>query len=644
MKKYTILLIFLLSISSNSQNLLSKNFIRNNLNINNIISYIKDNKERLKADSISIEKFLVTNQNFKKKYVEKNTTYEVYKILNNRPIYRSTDNSSASLATRTSRLNTGGITGLNLDGDNMLIGVWDGGKARITHEEFKDPDNLTISRITTPDNFVSISPSNDHSTHVVGTIGSRGFNPTAKGMAPKCNIVSYDWNSDTVEVANEVLNNGLLISNHSYGVPVLNENGNLNVPVWIMGNYNNECVSWDQFAQDSPYYLMITSAGNSGMDSYTGGSVNGYDKLTYEKNAKNNLVIANSNPTVNLSTGELSSIIINPSSSQGPSDDGRIKPDISGDGTNLYSPIGTSDNSYDTYSGTSMASPNVAGSLLLLQEYYNRLHPGTYMRSSTLKALACHSALDAGLTGPDPIFGYGLLDSQVAANILTNSTLSTPTSIVNELTLNQNQIYERYVTLTSPKKLIATICWTDVPGIAQDNNHNSTNKALVNDLDIRIIKDTEEFFPWKLNFPSIFMSSSQQDNDVDNVEKIEIEDAIGTYKIRISHKGNLVGSFQNYSLIVSGIDQTLGTVNNNFDKSIFVYPNPTSSILNFNITENIELLSISISDISGKNVMQMPYSDSIQNKINLENLQAGVYFVKFTTKDNVSIVKKIVKE
>src|SRR5690606_2538276 len=107
-----------------------------------------------------------------------------------------------------------------------------------------------------------------------------------------------------------------------------------------MGDYDSESVTLDDAAFNAPYYFMVRAYGNSGADSYTGGIAKGYDKLTFEKNAKNNLVLANANSFVS-PTGVLLNVVINSSSSQGPSDDGRVKPDIAGDGTNLLSTYNT---------------------------------------------------------------------------------------------------------------------------------------------------------------------------------------------------------------------------------------------------------------------------------------------------------------
>src|SRR3546814_20399712 len=71
---------------------------------------------------------------------------------------------------------------------------------------------------------------------------------------------------------------------------------------------------------------------------------------------------------------------------------------------------------YPLHSGTSSASPNIAGSLLLLQELYALRHDGAFMRAATLKGLAIHTAGEAGPSpGPDYRFGWGVLNTASAA-------------------------------------------------------------------------------------------------------------------------------------------------------------------------------------------------------------------------------------
>ena len=135
---------------------------------------------------------------------------------------------------------------------------------------------------------------------------------------------------------------------------------------------------------------------------------------------------------------DASDVFMSSFSSWGPTDDGRIKPDISAKGVNMYSSTGASNGSYANFSGTSMAAPNVSGSLLLLQQHYNDLN-GEYMLASTLRALALHTADEAGFApGPDYRFGWGLLNTQRAAQVISQD--SNESMIITE-TLDANDVY-----------------------------------------------------------------------------------------------------------------------------------------------------------------------------------------------------------
>lgn len=634
--------LFIVSVSSFSQSNKDKIAIIEKYDLHNLNSLKNSlsNKEEYKKHSI--DEFLIANPNFKRSYVANNVLYQLVDIINNKPVYMSTDNSNSAAATKTKSLLPGGDLGLSLEGENMLLGIWDGGLARIDHIEFKDNQAVPVTRIATPETALPNPPSDSHATHVAGTLIAKGVDVSARGMAPKANLVSYDWNSDITEVVSEITNNALLLSNHSYGIPVLDENGDLNVPTWMMGCYNNEARDWDDIAVNAPYYLMVTSAGNSGADTYSGGLAEGYDKLTGEKNSKNNLVIANANPFVSPTTGILLSVPINSSSSQGPSDDGRIKPDITGDGTNVFSTYNADANSYATLTGTSMASPNVAGSLLLLQEYYNNLN-SSFMRSSTIKGLVCHTARNGGPAGPDPKFGWGLLDAKNAALLMQNASNPIPTALISEIVLNQGDTYSIDVNVSTIQKLEASICWIDPSGTAKDGQLNSPTPALVNDLDIRIIKGSEVNFPWKLQLSDVTAPAIKGDNLVDNVEKVEVENATGVYTIQITHKGTLNSGTQNFSLIVSGFD-SMPLSNQTFDDDKFVvFPVPSKHMINIS-TNNQTIDSYIIIDGQGRIVKE---NKTINGKefisIDINDFSTGVYYIKILSNEK-SIIKKFIKD
>lgn len=453
------------------------------------------------------------------------------------PIYYVTYNVAAAKSTRADHLNSGGSLGLNLNGQNMIAHVWDGGLARATHQEYDGAggsNRFSIGDGSTTQNF--------HAGHVTGTIIASGVQAQAKGMAPHANAVGYDWNSDLSE-ATSAASNGMLISNHSYGF-----RSDL-VPDWYFGAYIADSRDWDNLMSNSPYYLMVVAAGNDGNSNFNGSPLSGnsaFDKLTGHSTSKNNMVVANAQDANVASNGDLISVSINGSSSEGPTDDFRIKPDITGNGTGVYSTYVSSDNAYNSITGTSMASPNVAGSLLLLQQHANNQF-GNFMRAATLKGLALHTADDAGITGPDAVYGWGLMNTKRAAEAISGVN---DISKIEELTLNNGQSYTLTVESDGSSPLLASISWTDLAGTANTGTTNDNTAVLVNNLDIRVSKSGTNYLPYRLTGVN---SNTKGDNNVDPFERVDINNASGTYTITVTHKGSLSGGSQNFSLVVTGI-------------------------------------------------------------------------------------------
>ncbi len=470
------------------------------------------------------------------------------------PIYYKTDNANAAKSTRTNHLYTGGSLGLDLNGQGMIARVWDGGTVRKSH-------NLFSNRVTVVDDPTSTTYV-VHSTHVTGTIMASNAVTATKGMAYQATARTFEWTNDLSEVLDEV-QQGMLISNHSYGVYITNNGTTL--PAWYIGSYSSESRDWDEAAYLSPYYLMVAAAGNDGdVNDNPNPIAFGFDKLTSNKTAKNNLVVANAEDAIVASNGTLTSVAINTSSSQGPTDDLRIKPDITGNGTAVTSTSSTSNSATATLTGTSMASPNVAGTLLLLQQHYKNL-TNNFMRAATLKGLACHTADDAGVTGPDAVFGWGLLNAKKAAETISGNGL---TSWVSEENLANHQSYSMTVKSDGVSPLIASISWTDLPGVANlgDLPENDPTPALVNDLDIRVTKDGTTYYPWRLDSDPNNVALNDGDNHVDNVEQIKITPPVaGDYTITVTHKGSLETGSQNFSLIVTGISSSFSLTSTTSD-------------------------------------------------------------------------------
>ncbi len=460
------------------------------------------------------------------------------------PLFYSTLSTKSDETCRANALHADGLLNLGLNGTGMEVGVWDSGTALTTHQEFN-------GRAVNADQSDEVSM---HGTLVAGSLIASGIKPDAKGTAYGAIALTHDWTRDKIEVA-QAAADGLLLSNHSYGIKTDR------VPDWYFGSYIKVSQDWDKIMYNAPYYLMVTAAGNAQNSSDNsqpnfGKTSDGFDLLLGFAVSKNGLTIAGASTKVS-EMGELQEASVSGYSSFGPVDDGRIKPDLAGEGTAILTTSATNNTSYQTSAGTSMAAPGVTGSLLLLQQYHEELY-GTYMKAATLKGLALHTADDVEAKGPDYKMGWGVMNAKAAAEVLQNKEYTT---LINEESLSNGETFSVTLSANEYEPLVASISWTD-PESEEINRGelNASTAALRNDLDIRITKNGETYFPWKLNPAKANAPASQGDNKVDPFEKIEIPKAKGEYTITISHKGNLSNGFQDFSLIVSGAQVSMCSI------------------------------------------------------------------------------------
>ncbi|MDO4224882.1 MAG: S8 family serine peptidase, partial [Bergeyella zoohelcum] len=529
-------------------------------------------KQDFKKNTLSISdlKTLAKKKNIPFSGTIENKYYELrgFETKTGKPLYYVTYNKGAGQGTLTDRLHSdAGI--FNLEGEDMVVYEWDGGKVLLTHQEFG-------GRVTQGDDATGV---NSHATHVAGTMVASGVDGNAKGMAPKAKLVAHDWNNDMTEMI-AAAEKGALISNHSYGFAGAFEWGDWSGATgwhWLgddeeteyrfYGKYTTEDRKWDVFTLGAPHYLPVKAAGNPRGDGPEAGGLHyvrvkdangdyvwttstkvrqknggalGYDTILHGALAKNILTVG---AAQKISGGytQPTDVQMASFSGYGPVDDGRIKPDITGVGVSIYS-TGTANTTYDTMSGTSMASPNVTGSLLLLQELYKNKNNGAFMRAATLKALAIATANEAGANdGPDYASGWGLLNAYKAATAIS---LRDKTSLIEEKTLQNGNTDTIQVTAANNEPLVVTIAWADPISktLPSESTLNERTKTLVNDLDLRIV-DTNgtEYLPWKLDPANPNNAATKADNTVDNVEQVVIKNPVAgqTYTIKVSHKDTL---------------------------------------------------------------------------------------------------------
>jgi serine protease AprX len=162
-------------------------------------------------------------------------------------------------------------------------------------------------------------------------------------------------------------------------------------------------------AQAAAGIMMVVAAGNSGSNCST---------VTDPPSLYANSYTAGA---LNTGTDTIASF-----SSRGPvtaDGSGRIKPDISAPGTNTRSASNTSDNAYTFASGTSMATPHIAGAMALLWSAIPSLQNQIDPSRTALNNAAVHinSTQCGSVEPPNNVYGWGRVD------ILAAVTSATPT-------------------------------------------------------------------------------------------------------------------------------------------------------------------------------------------------------------------------
>ena len=581
-----------------------------------------------------------------------------------KPLYYETYHGrSHRKAIKADVVGTGGRAGYNLTGTGVHIGVWDGGHVFAAHDEFTGgPDYFD------PSLSIEISDANaaaiwsSHPTSVTSIMVAKGLfhkdTYDITGIAPRvAKIYSYDWDNDLFEIFEQLqlrANPDFILSNHSYGYPLV-DNNNETIPNQYIGDYSDWSALLDEFAYVYSNYLHVLAAGNDGRESYPEQQATGLDQLTGSTTAKNVLTVGSFSMN---DTGTNKGVT--DFSSAGPTNDFRIKPEVCGLGENLGVAAWAQDepaatDRYRASSGTSFASPAVAGGVALLQQLHKSTFD-TYMDGAAMKALLCHTADDitewAGqdITGPDVKTGYGAVNLEKAALLIKKDEKETLT--IHNFELDQGETETLYFQTTAVGGLLsATLSWYDPPAAFYASN------TLINDLDLRITQQNTTYLPWALPTTAQQTVAILGDNSRDNLEKVVVSEPLGgRYKITISHKGSLQrinqnGEFENTTqkgaLVVSGpgifskSEQELNqfTASNNF----LVAPMPaeenfTISALNNNVPfKNLKILSLDGKEVLRKTRNRFSLSSTT---VDVSALTTGTYILGVGTETG-TIFKQI---
>jgi subtilisin-like proprotein convertase family protein len=297
---------------------------------------------------------------------------------------------------------------------------------------------------------------------------------------------------------------GARISNNSWGSGGFSS--------W--GDYSSRSREYDRLVRDAhpdldhQEMVEVFAAGNHGEDN-PGSNNEGYGTISAEGSAKNVITVGGSEGVRQSGTdgcgvtnaGADSARDVMDFSSRGPTDDGRLKPDLlapgshitgavplhSGyDGDGTCNPFFAGTTLYSIISGTSQAAPQVSGAAALLRRWYDLRESATPSPALT-KALLINTASDlAGgqngkgdtiAPGPNADQGWGRVN---LGNAFDTTTRQFRDQEEDDLLIGSGDAQVHTYAVDDPDKPVkVTLVWTDVPGPTSGN-------PVVNNLDLEV--------------------------------------------------------------------------------------------------------------------------------------------------------------
>ena len=413
-------------------------------------------------------------------------------------------------------------------GEGQIVGVLDG-KVWTAHCSFADtnPIGPTHRKILAYNTTIA---ADSHGTHVAGTVvGDAGVNNDTRGVAYAGKLVFDDIPSFTDAAVYAVLD-----QHHNQGARVhTNSWGNDGTT-----SYDSMARGFDRFLHDHEDSLVTLAVTNS-------------SSLKNPENAKNLLAVGASQDTPN--QGSFCS------GGTGTTADGRRKPEIFAPGCSTLSSSSSSQCGTRALTGTSMATPAVAGAAMLARQYYTDGFYPTGSPSASdaftptgalVKATLLNSTDDmTGIAGfPSNQEGWGRVN-------LSNTLTFNPTQramyiedIRNADGLATGEFYEVAVAVTDPSDpLRITLTWIDPPASASTGSGN----AAVNDLDLIVTGPGGQTYLGNV-FSGGQSSTGGSKDAKNNVEQVRFSvPAAGTYTIRIDAPAVNQGT-QGFALVVAG--------------------------------------------------------------------------------------------
>lgn len=304
------------------------------------------------------------------------------------------------------------------------------------------------------------------------------------------------------------------------------------------GAYTVDAANADAFMWNHPDYLICFSNGNAG----------GFNTVGSPASAKNIVSVGGTG------NGSIAAArVIYSSTSRGPTDDGRRKPTICSPASTVVS-ANNAPAVYAGLAGTSMSSPNTAGTAVLFRQYCEagwyptgtKVPANGFSPSAALvKAMLVNSGVNdiTSFNAPDNNIGYG----RICADTVLYFAGDTKRLLLVDQTegLGHGEQIEYKVNVVNDlTSLEVALCWTDFPASV------TSSLQLVNNLNLTV---TNGVLTYRGNVYTAGFSATGGSYDPTNVEEAVLVrfPSVGVWTIRVQG-ANVPAGPQPFGLAISG--------------------------------------------------------------------------------------------
>ena len=431
----------------------------------------------------------------------------------------------------------------DLDGSGQIVAVADSG----LDEDHGDFGTRVVGNFDVIGDGSTADKHSGHGTHVACTVLGDGTKGGYAGVAPDAELYFQAMENDNTGnfqspslnyLLNTAYNSGARIHTNSWGSSAASNQGKYTSESEDVDDRAN---NYDRVYNGVEGLTILFAAGNDGPNAGT---------VSSPSTAKNSVTVGNHQARYNGAPDNLMS-----GSSRGPTDDGRIKPDIIAPGGYVRScraqeaqdTAGSSWQStwYLEYTGTSMATPNAAGASALIREYLLEIAQRPSPQGALIKALLVLGAQDINTRDiPNNDEGWGRVNlKETLAPSQGRGIWVDDRSVLSNT--GQSKSYVFNVTFAN-SQLKTVLAWSDARGSRFSNNQ------LVNDLDLEVESPDGTIYLGN-DFANGRSTTGGTKDDVNNLEVVLIDTAMkGIWTVRVKDGMHGGSNTQPFAIAVSG--------------------------------------------------------------------------------------------